>query len=95
VKIGDVSMPSMMKGFLTGGDISPDGWRVIFCDYFAAFEFTLAGGNFDDIWKTKPSVVNLGQRQQGESVCYSKDGKAIYATSEKTPTPLIEVKRVK
>lgn len=95
VKVSDVSVPSITKGFLTGGEISPDGKRVILCDYFAAFEFTLASGNFDDIWKSKPSVVNLGQRQQGESVCYSKDGKSIYATSEKTPTPLIEIKRVR
>jgi hypothetical protein len=96
VKVSDVSVPSLMKGLLTGGAISPDGRRVILCDYFAAFEFVLnSNGKFDDIWKEKPLAVNLGQRQQGEAVCYSADGKTIYATSEKTPTPLIEVKRVK
>lgn len=95
VKVSDLSVPSMVKGLLTGGAISPDGRRVILCDYFAAFEFTLTSNNFDDIWKQKPLAVNLGQRKQGESICYSIDGKTIYATSEKTPTPLIEVKRLK
>lgn len=96
VKVSDINVPSLMKGFLTGGEISPDGRRVILCDYFAAFEFVLdPNTNFDEIWKTKPLVVNLSQREQGEAVCYSTDGKAIYATSEKLPTPLIEVRRVK
>jgi hypothetical protein len=96
VKVGDVNVPSMMKGFLTGGDISPDGLLVILCDYFASFEFTTSNNTkFDNIWQSKPLVVSLGQRQQGESVCYAANGKAIYATSEKTPTPLIEVKRIK
>ncbi len=96
VKVSDLSVPGMLKGFLTGGDISPDGRRVILCDYFAAFEFVLLANNakFDDIWKVKPLAVNIGQRQQGEAVCYAPDGKAIYATSEETPTPLFEVRRI-
>lgn len=95
VKVANVSVPSGLPGLLTGGEISPDGRRVILCDYFAAFEFVLSPSTkFDDLWKTKPLVVNISQRQQGEAVCYSVDGKAIYATSEKTPAPLIEVKRV-
>jgi hypothetical protein len=96
VRVASVSVPSLFGGYLTGGEISPDGRRVILCDYLAAFEFALPkNAKFDDIWKEKPSTVSLGQRTQGESVCYSANGKAIYATSEKTPTPLIEVKRVK
>lgn len=96
VKISDVSVPSIMKGFLTGGAISPDGRRVILCDYFAGFEFVLPANStkFDDIWKAKPLTVNIGQRQQGEAVCYASDGKAIYSTSEKTPAPLFEVRRI-
>lgn len=96
IKVGDINVPSLMKGFLTGGEISSDGQRVILCDYFAAFEFVLnSNEKFDDLWNTKPLIVNLSQREQGEAVCYSTDGKAIYATSEKIPAPLIEVRRVK
>lgn len=93
--LGKFSVPSLTKGFLTGGDISPDGKRLIICDYFAAYEIVLPtlAKNFDDIWKQKAEQVDLGERNQGEAICYSADGKAIYATSEKRPTPLIEVQR--
>lgn len=93
--VGKFSAPSLTKGFFTGGEISPDGKRLIICDYFAAYEAVLPAGakNFDEIWKTNPEQVDLGERAQGEAICYSADGKAIYATSEKRPAPLIEVVR--
>ncbi|MBA2493383.1 MAG: hypothetical protein H0V31_01640, partial [Acidobacteria bacterium] len=94
-KIGDFSVPAVPNGFLTGGDISPDGKRIIICDYFSAYEIVLpeSAKSFDDIWKEKPSVVQLGEREQGEAVSYSADGKSILATSEKKNSPIIEVKR--
>ena len=94
-KIADFSVPAVPNGFLTGGDISPDGKRVIICDYFSAYEIVLLENakNFDDIWKQKPVVISLGERQQGESVGYSVDGNSIFATSEGENSPLIEVKR--
>lgn len=93
--IADFSVPAIPNGFLTGGDISPDGKRVIICDYFNAYEIVLpeTAKNFDEIWKETPVVVELGAREQGESVSYSADGKSIFATSEKKNSPLIEVKR--
>jgi hypothetical protein len=30
-------------------------------------------------------------RRQGESICYGPDGRSLYLTSEKLPTPLIEI----
>jgi hypothetical protein len=94
-KIADFTVPSIPIGFLTGGDISSDGKRVIISDYLAAYEIILpaASKNFDDIWREKPLIVDLGERQQGETVCYSADDAAIYATSEKKNSPIIEVKR--
>jgi len=93
-KITDLSVPAIPNGFLTGGDISPDGRRVILCDYFNAYELVLpeTAKNFDEIWKQTPVIVELGAREQGESVGYSADGKSIFATSEKKNSPLIEVK---
>jgi hypothetical protein len=93
--IGGVNVPSMTPGFLTGGSISPDGKRLILSDYFAAYEFVLPAKatSFDEIWKQKAVAVDLGEREQGEAVCYGSDGKTIYATSEKKPSPLIEVRR--
>jgi hypothetical protein len=85
--------PEFFGALVTGGDISPDGTRVALCDYAQGYELTLPAGTrgFDDLWTQKPTAVPLGFRLQGESVCYRLDGLALLATSEKTPTPLIEV----
>jgi hypothetical protein len=95
VKIGEVTVPAIPFGMLTGGDVSPDGKRLILCDYFAAYEFKKPDGSnsFDDIWKQKPVVIELGKRKQGEAVAYSLDGSSIIATSEGKNAPLTEAKR--
>ena len=94
-KIADFTVPAMPNGFLTGGDVSNDGRRVVVCDYFSAYEIVLPeeSENFDDIWKQKPEIVQLGERSQGEAVCYAADDAAIFATSEKKNSPLIQVRR--
>jgi hypothetical protein len=68
---------------------------MIICDYFAAYEFTLPAGSsdFNEIWKQKPVVVDLGDRKQGEAIGYSSDGNSIFATSEGTNQPLIKITR--
>jgi hypothetical protein len=87
----------MPAGLITGGDIAPGGAGVVLCDYFGAYELTLPGGGatFDEIWGQAVASIDLGQRQQGEAVCYAADGNTIYATSEMRPTPLIKVNRAK
>jgi hypothetical protein len=99
--LGELRVPALFAGLLTGGDISPDGTRVVLCDYVAAYELTLPAsrttpsGGFDAVWKQTPLVIDLGPREQGEAVCYGEDGSSVLATSEKRPAPLIEVKRRK
>lgn len=95
-RVGQVSATGPFGGFFTGGDISPDGRRVVLCDYVGGYELSLPDNSqsaFDDVWKVAPLAINLGERIIGEAVCYGVDGKAIYATSERPPVPLIEVKR--
>jgi len=94
-KIGNISLPALPNGLLTGGEISPDGKHVILCDYFNAYEYVLPKNTekFNDIWKTDPSLIRLGKREQGEAICYSVDMKSIFATSEKRNSSIIEVKR--
>ena len=94
-KIAEVTVPSVPNGLLTGGDISPDGRRIIICDYSNAYEFVLPENtaSFDDIWKQKPETVEVGQRAVGEAVCFSSEGTSIFATSERLNSPVIEVKR--
>jgi hypothetical protein len=94
-KITDFTVPAVPNGFLTGGDISSDGRRVIVSDYFSGYELIIPekAENFDEIWKQKPLVVELGERAQGEAVCYSVDGNSIFATSEKQNSLIIEVRK--
>ncbi|MCY7377404.1 MAG: hypothetical protein LH472_15700 [Pyrinomonadaceae bacterium] len=96
-KIADFTVPAIPNGFLTGGDISSDGKRVVVCDYFNAYEIILpeTAKNFDEIWKQKPSIIQLGKREQGEAVAYSIDGETIYATSESRNSPFIKVEKLK
>jgi len=94
-KVGEISVPSVPNGLLTGGDISPDGRDVILCDYTQGYELVLPEGsaNFDEIWSQTPEPVDLGKRPHGEGVGYNADGTAVYATSEEKDAPVIEVKR--
>ena len=73
----------------TGLDISPDGRRAIVATYLAAYEFQRSA---DESWQTalgRPGqFVDVPRRQQGESVCYGKDGVTLYLTSEGQPCPL-------
>lgn len=94
-KIADVSVPAIPDGLLTGGDISPDGTRLVVCDYFNAYEILLPpdAKGFDEIWKAKPLRIELGKREIGEAVGYSADGRSIYATSEGKRSPVIRIDR--
>ena len=94
-KIAELSVPSIPNGLLTGGDISPDGKRMIICDYSAIYEYTLpvSATNFDEIWKQEPEVVDAGSRRQGEGICYSPDGNSLFATSEGKNSPVVRIDR--
>lgn len=98
--VGELRCPNPFLGFVTGGDISPDGRRVIISDYLGVCELILPGKRgttFDEIWKQSSQPVNVGGfpgvRRQGEAICYRADGLALLATSEGLPCPLIEVAR--
>ena len=77
---------------VTAMDISPDGRRCIVLTYMHACEFTRKP---DETWKQAfarlPRIIAMPPRMQGESICYGHDGKTLYLTSEKRPTPLLEV----
>jgi hypothetical protein len=92
-RIGDIKVPSLIGGALTGGSISPDGRRVALCDYLQGYEVVLPqrSRDFNDIWKQAVAAFRLGQREQGESITYRADGKALLATSEGKLPPLIQV----
>ncbi|HKO60642.1 MAG TPA: hypothetical protein VJV03_05740 [Pyrinomonadaceae bacterium] len=94
-RVGEVEIPGLAGGIITGGDISPDGLRLALCDYFNGYEFVLKdpGSPFDSIWNGPPTVVDIGNRKHGETISYRLDGKALMSTSERLPTPLFETIR--
>ncbi len=95
-RIGEVRVPSLFGGVITGGSVSPDGHRVALCDYFQGYELVLpaASSDFNDIWRQGMTGFDLGKRKQGESITYRLDGKALLATSEGKQSPLIQVERI-
>jgi len=77
---------------VTAMDISPDGRRAILLTYGDAFEFgRRPGESWRQAFARPPRRIAVPARRQGEAICYGPDGKTLYLTSEKTPTPLIEV----
>jgi hypothetical protein len=94
-RLGEIRVPSIFGGVVTGGSISPDGRRVALCDYFQGYEIVLPASSkdFNDIWKQRMTGFDLGKRKQGESITYRLDGKAFLATSEGKQSPLIQVIR--
>jgi len=96
-RIGEIHVPSVFGGVLTGGSVSPDGRRVALCDYFQGYELKLPAKStdFNDIWKQKMIGFDLGKREQGEAIAYRADGEALLATSEGRNSPLFQVVRLR
>lgn len=95
IKVAEFTLPAVPNGLLTGGDISPDGKRIVLCDYVYGYELTLPAlsANFDDIWKQQPLRFDLGDRKAGEAVAFATTGDAVIAISEGLNTPVYLVKR--
>ncbi|HKE56719.1 MAG TPA: hypothetical protein VKB46_08460, partial [Pyrinomonadaceae bacterium] len=94
-RVGELRLPSLFGGIITGGDISPDGRRVALCDYFGGYEAVLPKSTktFDDIWKERFISINLGKQKQREGIAYRLDGQALLTTSEGVSAPVMQVVR--
>ena len=86
-KIGRLKIPRA-----TAMDVSPDGRRAVVLTYRHAYEYTRgAGEDWRRAFSRLPAEIILPERMQGESICFGPDGKTLYLTSEKLPTPLLQV----
>ena len=76
----------------TAMDISSDGLRAVVLTYGHAYEYVRGR---KETWAVgfsrKPRVIRIPSRRQGESICYGPAGQSLYLTSEKLPTPLIQI----
>lgn len=74
----------------TAMDISSDSKRMIVLTYLNAYEYIRSENQTwpETLKKQKPRFVFMPIRKQGESICYGKDNKTLYLTSEGVPTPL-------
>ena len=77
---------------VTAMDISPDGLRAVVLTYRDAYEYVRkASEDWSAGFSRSARVIVMPERIQGESICYGPDGKTLYLTSEKVPTPLFEI----
>jgi hypothetical protein len=71
----------------TGGDVSPDGKRMVVRTYVEAFEWNIANGLADGFAR-RPSRIPLPRTRQGEAIGYTHDGRSIVTTTEQRPSPV-------
>ncbi len=93
--VGTVILP-----LVTGGDISPDGRQLVLTTYgpgclIGRRSRSTKGPSLEHDWRTEGEgavkMIALPARKQGESICFSSDGRRLWLTSELVPTPLLEV----
>lgn len=79
-------------GLTTAADLSSDGRRLVVLTYQDAWLYERAG---DERWPVAmaraPRRLAMPRRQQGESICFDLQGRALHLSSEGEGTPLWEV----
>jgi hypothetical protein len=79
---------------VTAADISPDGTRALLRTYLTALEFqTSSATSGDALWLAAPRMVEMPAMIQAEAVCYSRNGNAIYTTTEGINAPLWVIRK--
>jgi len=77
---------------VTGGDISPDGKRLVICTYGPAYEWKIPNGDVAAALGTKPAVLLLPRAGQREAIAYSRDGRSLLTSSEGKHAPVHELR---
>ena len=91
--VGKAPSPGFLPG-PTGGDISPDGTRVVLSLYTGVQELVLPPGSpFDSIWRREPVGISVPPVAQREAITYSLDGRSILSTSEGPNAPIHRASR--
>jgi len=83
------SVAVMPWGFATGGDVSPDGRRVIVRGMFNASLWERPAG--EPLWRAfsgKQVQIPLADEPQGEAICFDAEGQGYFTISEMAHPPL-------
>ena len=86
-RVGEVHVP-----MVTGGDLSPDGRRVVLRNYTAAYEWDVPNGDVLAALAEDPERVPLPGSSQGEGISYSRDGRSLLTSSEGKGGPVYELR---
>ncbi|MGM0555287.1 MAG: hypothetical protein ACQEVA_02815 [Myxococcota bacterium] len=94
-RIAEVSIPSplLLGRYITAGDISPDGSRISVRTYLSVFTWCVGDEqSIADALGAEPTVNSTPGMVQSEALAYDRNGTSIWLTSERRPTPLIELR---
>jgi hypothetical protein len=96
-RIGSLRRGHFPVPWVTGMDISSDGRRAVLATYSSlGLEYhRQADENWQEAFAKPPREILLpgvGERRQGESIAYGRDGITLYLTSERHPCPLFVIR---
>jgi len=96
-RVFDVRIPQSLGPLrlVTGADFASTADRIVVRTYGAMYEYSLPGATSPlDVLNTEPSTtLTKPVLQQAEAVCYTRDGRHIYTTSEGENQPLYRIER--
>ena len=76
----------------TAADLSPDGRRLVVLTYGDAYQYVRdPGQSWAEVVAQKPTRVALGPRGQSEGLCFGRDGRTLWISSEGLNQPLFRV----
>lgn len=80
----------------TGACFSPDGRQLVLSTYSSLYEWTIdPAKSLAETLAEKPLRIVPPLLPQCEAVCFSADGKSLWITSERLPTPLYRIELTK
>ncbi len=95
-KVGSIDFAALAGGgsaLATGGDISPDGRRLVVRTYGRAWEWRIPGGDVGAAFGTRPVKVELPGDNDGEAIAYTHDGDRLLVSEEGKNSAVYEVRR--
>jgi hypothetical protein len=85
---GGPDIGSVAQLLFTGGDVAPDGSRVVLRTYTDLYEWAVPGEDVAAAFATEPVVSPLPPTRQGEAVGYGRDGRSVLVSSEGAGAPV-------